>query len=89
MIARKIVYRGNFNDDTIGTIFDITRKNEITGIVKKLNNSEVELNLEGDPSMIKLIQHQIERKVKTAITAKTIEPIPYQYYVGVNFQESL
>lgn len=89
MIARKIVYRGNFNDEIAGTIFDITRKNEITGIVKKNNDKEVELLLEGDPSMIKLIQHQIERKVKTAIAEKTVESIPYQYYVGVQFQETL
>ncbi len=85
MIARKITYRGNFNDETIGTIFDITRKNEITGQVKKVSDHEVELNLEGDPSMIKLVQHQIERKVKTIISDKSIAQIPYQYYVGVTF----
>jgi hypothetical protein len=51
--------------------------------VKRLNDQEIELSLEGDPSMIKLIQHQIERKVKTAIKEKVVEPIPYQYYVGV------
>jgi acylphosphatase len=89
MIARKITYRGNFNNEAVGTIFDITRKNEITGIVKKVSDREVELSLEGDPSMIKLIQHQIEKKVKTAISEKSIEQIPYQYYVGVQFQESL
>lgn len=85
MIARKITYRGNFNDETIGTIFDITRKNEITGQVKKVSDREVELNLEGDPSMIKLVQHQIERKIKTIISDKSITQIPYQYYVGVTF----
>ena len=85
MIARKIIYRGHFSDEIVGTMFDITRKNEITGFVKKLNESAVELNLEGDPSQIKLIQHQIERKVKSAITNKSIEQIPYQNYVGVNF----
>ncbi len=85
MIARKIIYRGHFSDEIVGTIFDITRKNEITGFVKKLNDSEVELSLEGDPSQIKLIQHLIERKVKSAITNKSIEQIPYQNYVGVNF----
>ncbi len=85
MIARKITYRGNFNDETIGTIFDITRKNEITGQVKKVSDHEVELNLEGDPSMIKLVQHQIERKVKTIISDKSIAQIPYQYYVGLTF----
>ena len=85
MIARKIIYRGHFSDEIVGTMFDITRKNEITGFVKKLSDSEVELNLEGDPSQIKLIQHLIERKVKSAITNKSIEQIPYQNYVRVNF----
>jgi hypothetical protein len=89
MIARKIIYRGHFNDESIGTIFDIARKNEITGVIKKISNTEVELNLEGDPSMIKLIQHQIERKIKSSISDKTIGPIPYQYFVGVNFVENI
>lgn len=85
MIARKIIYRGNFDENTVGTMFDITRKNEITGFVKRLNTSEVELSLEGDPSMIKLIQHQIEHKVKASIKDKMVEPIPFQYYQGVTF----
>jgi acylphosphatase len=85
MIARKIIYRGNFDENTVGTMFDITRKNEITGFVKRLNTSEVELSLEGDPSMIKLIQHQIEHKVKASIKDKVVEPIPFQYYQGVTF----
>jgi hypothetical protein len=42
MIARKITYLGNFNDDVFGTIFDITRKNEITGIVKKVSEKQGE-----------------------------------------------
>jgi len=81
MIARKITYKGNFDQNTVATIFDITRKIEITGQVKALGQHEVELNLEGDPSMIKLIQHQIERKVK--VQDKVVTPIPYQNYVGV------
>lgn len=83
MIAKKIIYRGNFSEEAIGAMFDITRKNEITGLVKKISDKEVELSLEGDLSMIKLIQHQIERKVK--FTDKTIEPQPFQYFVGVTF----
>ncbi|WP_408099082.1 hypothetical protein ACJVC5_09210 [Peredibacter sp. HCB2-198] len=83
MIAKKITYRGNFNNETLGDIFNITRNNEITGLVKKVSDQEVELSLEGDSAQIKLIQHQIERKVKTAIKDKSIESIPYQYYVGV------
>lgn len=85
MIARKITYRGTFNDENLGDIFNITRDKEITGQVKKVNDQEVELNLEGDPSQIKLIQHQIERKVKTAIKNKSIEQIPFQYFVGVTY----
>ncbi len=85
MIARKITYVGNFTDELAGEIFDITRKNEITGLVKKVNEREVELSLEGDPAQIKLIQHQIERKVKPHITDKKIAQIPYQYYVGLSY----
>ena len=82
MIARRIVYHGKFNTDSLSTVFDITRKIEITGEVKANGASQIELNLEGDPSMIKLIQHQIERKV-TDITDKTVEMIPYQNYAGI------
>jgi len=85
MIARKITYKGNFNPETVGIIYDITRKIEITGQVKAQSETEVVLNLEGDPSMIKLVQHMVERKVKKAITSKTIEQIPYQYFAGVTF----
>lgn len=85
MIARKITYHGNFNPEIVGTIFDITRKIEITGQVKAQGSQEVVLNLEGDASMIKLVQHMVERKVKTAITNKTIEQIPYQNFVGLTF----
>lgn len=85
MIARKITYKGNFNQQTIGEMYDITRKIEITGEFKANGANEVVLNLEGDPSMIKLLQHQIERKVKTAITDKTVEPLPFMNYIGVTF----
>ena len=84
MIARKIIYKGNFSSEIVANIFDITRKIEITGEIRPVGATEVILNLEGDPSMIKLIQHQIERKVKT-ITGKSVEQIPYQYYQGLNF----
>jgi hypothetical protein len=85
MIARKITYKGHFNQEAIAMIYDITRKIEITGEVKPEGHLQVTLNLEGDPSMIKLVQHQIEHKVKTAITGKTVEKIPYQYFAGLNF----
>jgi hypothetical protein len=85
MIARKITYKGNFNSQDVGVMYDITRKTEITGEVKANGTAEVVLNLEGDPSMIKLIQHQIERKVKLAITDKTVEQLPFMNYIGVTF----
>jgi hypothetical protein len=85
MIARKVTYRGNFNQQAVAEIFDIARKTEITGQVKSTSPNEVVLNLEGDPSMLKLLQHQIERKVKSSITDKTVEQIPYQYYVGFTY----
>lgn len=83
MIARKIVYHGNFNTESVNTVYDITRKIEITGQVKSPSASEIELNLEGDPSMIKLIQHQIERAIKPSITNKVVTQIPYQNYFGI------
>jgi hypothetical protein len=81
MIARKIVYHGNFNTDSVNEVFDITRKIDITGRIKANGGEEIELNLEGDPSMIKLIQHQIERKIE--VKNKVVTPIPYQSYVGI------
>jgi hypothetical protein len=83
MIARKIIYKGHFNDKVLAEIYDISRKIEITGEVKMINPHEIHLHLEGDPSMIKLLQHQVERKVKTAISDKVIEPLAYQHYLGL------
>lgn len=83
MIARKITYRGNMNRDALTIMFDITRKTEITGQVKAVSDSEIELNLEGDASMIQLIQFRIERDAKAFIKEKNIIPMTYQYYVGV------
>ncbi len=83
MIARKITYKGNFNEEALMIIFDITRKSEITGQVKMISDREIVLNLEGDPSFIKLLQHRIDRSAKSFISEKLIEQIPYQRYVGV------
>lgn len=83
MIARKITYTGTFTPETVAQMYDIARKIEITGEVTHVNDKVVELNLEGDPSMIKLIQHQIDRKVKSAITGKEITQLPFQYYQGI------
>ena len=83
MICRKITYHGNFNKEAIAIIYDITRKNEITGEVKAVSEKQVELNLEGDPSVIKLIQHQIDRKAKPFITDKTVTQMPFKNYQGV------
>lgn len=78
MIARKIVYTGSFNDESLDLICDITRRISITGEIKRKGTTHIELDLEGDPSMIKLIQHQIERRVKT--TGKEVTPIPFANY---------
>jgi len=85
MIARKITYKGQFSEKEVCEIYDITRKIEITGVVQPKSLSEVELQLEGDPSMIKLVQHQIERKIKDRIQSKTVDQIPYQYFKGIQF----
>lgn len=83
MIARKITYKGNFNQDALTIIYDIARKSEITGQVKMMNEREIVLNLEGDPSFIKLLQHRIDRSAKAFISEKIVEQIPYQRFVGV------
>lgn len=83
MIARKITYKGNFNEEALSLIYDITRKSEITGQVKMISDHEIVINLEGDPSYIKLLQHRIDRSAKSFISEKIIEQIPYQRYVGV------
>ncbi|HXH76334.1 MAG TPA: hypothetical protein VNJ08_15290 [Bacteriovoracaceae bacterium] len=83
MITRKITYHGNFNSDAVSLMYDITRKTEITGEVKPIGPKEVQLNLEGDPAVIKLIQHQIDRKVKEFITDKIVTQMPIQHYRGV------
>jgi hypothetical protein len=83
MICRKITYTGNFNRESVGTVFDITRKIEINGEVIQTATGVI-LNLEGDPSMIKLVQHQVERKLKTAITDKTVTTIPFKHFEGLN-----
>lgn len=85
MICRKVTYHGNFSPEVVSSIYDITRKNEITGEVKVLSPKVIELNLEGDPSVIKLIQHQIERKVKDHITEKSVSILPFQYFKGISF----
>jgi hypothetical protein len=83
MIARKITYKGNFNQEALNIIYDLTRKTEITGQVKMVSDREIVLNLEGDPAFIKLLQHRIDRSAKSYISEKLVEPIPYQRYVGV------
>jgi hypothetical protein len=81
MIARKIVYSGSFNDESLDLICDITRRISITGEIKRKGTNHIELDLEGDPSMIKLIQHQIERRVKT--TGKEVTQIPFANYLNL------
>ncbi len=83
MIARRITYKGNFNEEALLIIYDLTRKTEITGQVKMMNEREIVLNLEGDAAYIKLLQHRIDRAAKSYISERLVEQIPYQRYVGV------
>ena len=85
MVTRKVTYHGNFEPASISAIVELARKAEVSGQIKAEATKSVVLNLEGDPSFIKLLQHQIERKLKTVITGKDIENLPYQYYVGLTF----
>jgi len=87
MICRKIEYTGQFNDQVTGEIFDIIRKIEISGVVTKHSSSSMELLLQGDPSMIKLAQHKIERRAKEAITHKVITVMSFQNLSGLDFKE--
>jgi len=85
MIARKIVYKGQFDNITADTVYDIVRKIAVTGEIKQQNNAQLTLELEGDPSMIKLIQHQIERRIKGRISDKAVDTIPYRHYTHLSF----
>lgn len=84
MIARKITYEGRLDAAAAEVVFDIARRIEITGEIKFVGPNRVELDLEGDPSMIKLIQHQVERKLKTQVEHKHITPMPYKNYTGLD-----
>ncbi len=85
MICRKITYRGTFDELAAAQMYDITRKNEINGEVKVISPQEIQLNLEGDPSFIKLIQHQIEHSLSDKISNKDVTKLSYQQYSGINF----
>jgi acylphosphatase len=84
MIARKIIYHGNFNQNILGSFFDITRKNEINGLVKKISDQRIELELEGDAAQIKLVQHQIDRKFKSMIKVKEVHPNCFKHFEGLS-----
>ena len=84
MIARKITYEGRLDAAAAEVVFDIARRIEITGEIKFVGPNRVELDLEGDPSMIKLVQHQVERKLKAQVQNKEIISIPYKNYRGLD-----
>ena len=86
MIARKIIYEGIFDDRTLNAVYELVRKIEITGNLKKNSAGHLELNLEGDLSMIKLIEHQIERKCPTHIKGKEILPAQIMNYPNFSYQ---
>jgi len=83
MIARKITYTGSLDMAAAETIYDIVRNIEITGEVHFSAPGKVVLDLEGDPSMIKLVQHQVERRVDGL--TKSVDQIPFRNYQGLDF----
>ncbi len=83
MIARKILYTGTFNKEDISLAYDITRKIEITGEVVAKTAGQLEFRLEGDPAYIKLVQHQVERRLKGVIQEKIVERMGFQNYSGL------
>jgi hypothetical protein len=83
MIARKIVYTGSIDASKAELIYDIVRNIEITGEIRFTAPGKVQLDLEGDPSMIKLIQHQVERKLMGL--TKEVSQIPFKNYEGLDF----
>ena len=83
MIARKITYTGTLDMAAAEAIYDIVRKIEITGEVHFKAPGKVVLDLEGDPSMIKLVQHQVERRVDGL--NKEVTQLPFKNYQGLDF----
>lgn len=83
MIARKITYQGSLDAEAAQAIFTIARNVEITGEVRYLSPNRIELALEGDPAQIKLVQHQVERRVKNL--SKEVIAVPFRNYHGLDF----
>ncbi len=83
MIARKITYTGSIDTVAAEVIYDVVRKIEITGEVRFVAPGKLELDLEGDPSMIKLVQHQVERRVQGL--KKDVVSRPFRNYQGLDF----
>lgn len=84
MIARKITYLGQLDAAAAETVFAIARRIEITGEIKYVGPDKIELDLEGDPSMIKLVQHQVERELKSLVKHKEVASLPYRNYTGLD-----
>ena len=84
MITRKITYLGRLDAAAAETVFDLARRIEITGEIKFVTPNKLELDLEGDPSMIKLVQHQVERKLKSLVESKEVITMPYRNYRGLD-----
>lgn len=83
MICRKIIYRGFLNTASLNTIYDIARNIEITGEIKRYSDDEIHLLLEGDPSFVKLLQHQVEHSLGSSIISKSVETLPFKNYKGL------
>lgn len=88
MICRQLTYKGNFSSSNLEQFYKIARRIELAAVIKKINDQTVELVVEGDPSMIKLLQHQIERSLKDVIIEKQIISIPFRHISGINFIHS-
>lgn len=84
MIARKITYQGRLDAVSAEVVFDIARRVEITGEIKFVTPNRVELDLEGDAAIIKLVQHQVERKLLSTVEHKEVTTNPFRHYAGLD-----
>ena len=83
MIARKITYTGQFDSKSAETILSIVRQIDMTGEVKVVGPTTIEMYMEGDLANLTLILHQIKEKLKDQILDKKVERIHFQNYVGI------
>jgi len=85
MISRKIQYSGNFTKENTNLLYEIIRNIDLKGELHHLGPNSIELRLEGDPSMIKLLEHQIQNRLQNNIEEKVVTPIPFKHYKGLSY----